>query len=316
MSRTVNGEHLFGNLEKEAFRRMMWRMGEFSGVEILTYAVMDNHFHILAKVPCRQKWLQRFEGPTGERKLINHLATVYSKAFIRQLENEIGTYRTQGNERAITTLLDRFKKRFCDISLFVKELKERFSRWFNKQNARRGTLWMDRFKSVLVDSEAALATISAYIDLNPVRAGFVEDPMSYEWSGYGEACNGSRRARRGLCKALNLPQDSWEERAMARYRIFLFDEGVIVNDPARPEEKARRGVSSEAREEVQKAEGQLTHSQVLRKRISSFTTGVAVGSESFVREIAGRYQKIKSLKNEHDPKEVQGHTGGYFVMRE
>ena len=47
MSRTVNGEFLLGSLEKEAFRRMMWRMSQFSGVEILTYALMDNHFHTL-----------------------------------------------------------------------------------------------------------------------------------------------------------------------------------------------------------------------------------------------------------------------------
>ncbi|MFT6242586.1 MAG: hypothetical protein ACJAQT_004696, partial [Akkermansiaceae bacterium] len=31
MSRTVNGEFLFGPTEKEAFRRMMWRMSQFSG---------------------------------------------------------------------------------------------------------------------------------------------------------------------------------------------------------------------------------------------------------------------------------------------
>jgi hypothetical protein len=44
MSRTVNGEFLFGPTEKEAFRRMMWRRAAFSGVEVLTYMVMDNHF--------------------------------------------------------------------------------------------------------------------------------------------------------------------------------------------------------------------------------------------------------------------------------
>jgi hypothetical protein len=54
MSRTVNGEFLFGDLEREAFRRMMWRMASFSGVEILTYVVMSNHFHILVKVPDRE----------------------------------------------------------------------------------------------------------------------------------------------------------------------------------------------------------------------------------------------------------------------
>ena len=40
---------------------------------------------------------------------------------------------------------------------------------------------------------------------NPVRAGIVEDSMLYEWSGYGEAAGGSRRARSGHCKALSLP---------------------------------------------------------------------------------------------------------------
>jgi hypothetical protein len=33
MSRVVNGEFLFGSIEKEALRRMMWRMATFSGVE-------------------------------------------------------------------------------------------------------------------------------------------------------------------------------------------------------------------------------------------------------------------------------------------
>ncbi|MFT6863990.1 MAG: hypothetical protein ACJAVK_002552, partial [Akkermansiaceae bacterium] len=32
---------------------------------------------------------------------------------------------------AAEKMLQRFKDRFCDVSLFVKELKERFSRWFN-----------------------------------------------------------------------------------------------------------------------------------------------------------------------------------------
>src|SRR5690606_30232061 len=103
-------------------------------------------------------------------------------------------------------------KRFCDLSAFVKELKERFSRWFNKHHERRGTLWMERFKSVLVEDGDALRTMALYIDLNPVRAGLVEDPKDYRWTGYGEASGGSKRARRGLCKVMEAPLDSWEER--------------------------------------------------------------------------------------------------------
>jgi REP element-mobilizing transposase RayT len=319
MSRTVNGEFLFGPTEKEAFRRVMWRMSAFSGVEVLTYVVMDNHFHILTKVPDRAKWLRKFEGEGGEARLLTHLGTVYSKKFLEQLQREIATFREQGNERAVGELLERFKKRFCDISLFVKELKERFSRWFNKQNGRRGTLWMDRFQSVLVDGEAALATMSAYIDLNPVRAGIVDDPMFYEWSGYGEAADGSRRARRGLCKALNLPQDLWESRGMARYRLFLYDEGVAV-EPESPSlgkgRKRQRGLKLEARAKVIGELGELGIRNKLRKRVASFSQGVAVGGEDFMKGVAARYRETLGRKNERKPRSLDGGEGGIFVMRE
>lgn len=324
MSRTVNGEFLFGPTEKEAFRRMMWKMSRFAGVEVFTYVVMGNHFHILVKVPDQKKWLKRFEAgvgedaSAGEERLLNHLSTVYSEVFLKQLRKELRTLRENGMEEEAQKLLGRFKRRFCDVSLFVKELKERFSRWFNQQTGRRGTLWMDRFKSVCVEGEAALATIAAYIDLNPVRAGIVDDPMSYEWSGYGEASAGSKRARRGLCKALNLPQDSWESRGLPRYRLFLFDEGLSVESGSSSlgqGKRRRRGVSMEARTKVIEQQGEVSPAQVLRERISSFTNGVAVGSEPFVRKVALGYQLEFQRKKERVPQESPG-IGGFFVMRQ
>ena len=87
-----------------------------------------------------------------------------------------------------------------DLSEFMKTLKQRFSIWYNRHHGGRlGTLWMDRFKSVLVQGEGnPLQTIAAYIDLNPVRAGLVEDPKDYRWCGYAEAVAGSKKAQRGL----------------------------------------------------------------------------------------------------------------------
>ena len=35
---------------------------------------MSNHFHLPAEVPHRQTWLQRFDGPEGEAKLLEHLS--------------------------------------------------------------------------------------------------------------------------------------------------------------------------------------------------------------------------------------------------
>ena len=216
-------------------------------------------------------------------------------------------------------LLERFKGRFCDVSLFVKELKERFSRWFNKQHGRSGTLWMDRFRSVCVDGEAALATMAAYIDLNPVRAGIVVDPMDYEWSGYGDAAGGSKRARRGLCKALNLPRDSWEGRGMARYRLFLFDEGLSV-EPESPSlgkgRKRRGGIKMEARTKVAEQKGVLSPREALSRRVASFTTGMAIGGEGFVKGVASRYQEAMGRKRPRIPRSLPGEGGGFFVMKE
>jgi putative transposase len=198
----------------------------------------------------------------------------------------------------------------------MKELKERISRWFNKQNGRRGPLWMDRFKSVLVDGKDALATMAAYIDLNPVRAGIVADPLDYEWSGYGEACAGSRRAKRGISKALSHPQDLWEKRTLPRYRIFLFDEGVEVEDE-RTSKKAKRrgGVSKGARLKVQAEGGVLSGRVVLRKRISSFTNGVVYGRRKFVREVAERYREMMGQEKVRKSKTL-GEGRGRFVVQE
>ena len=102
---------------------------------------------------------------------------------------------------------------------------------------------MDRFKSMLVEGKGkALRTMVAYIDLNPVRAGLAKDPKDYRWCCYAEALGGSRRAQRGLCKAIGKPVDGWQTAGAAEaYRCILFDEGRKVKD-AQNETVVERGV--------------------------------------------------------------------------
>ena len=87
----------------------------------------------------------------------------------------------------------RYTGRMHDLGGFMKSLLERFTKWFNRTHSRSGTLWGDRFKSVIVESGVAARTMAAYIDLNPVRAGMVQDPADYRWSSYGEAVVGGKK---------------------------------------------------------------------------------------------------------------------------
>jgi hypothetical protein len=291
MSRTCGGEVFFDDVEKEALRRVIWRMAEFSGIKVLTYSVMGNHFHLLAEVPHRETWLQRFAGLDGESKLFEHLRTLYSRAYLGLLRDELADLRTRGMTVLAEQRLAALKKRFCDLSLFVKEVKERFSRWFNKRRGRRGTLWMDRFKSVLVEGKGeALRTMAAYIDLNPVRAGLVQDPKDYRWCGYAEALGGSRRAQRGLCRAQSKPVDGWEiAGAAAAYRCLLHAEGREVMD-AQNEKVTNRGVTAESARAVLAEKGKLSPAELVRLRVRYFSDGVALGTREFVEGIFSEHR--------------------------
>jgi putative transposase len=73
------------------------------------------------------------------------------------------------------------------ISLMMQSLGRMYVMYFNKTYKRSGTLWEGRFRSCLVQNEKYLLELYRYIELNPVRAGMVEEPSEYSWSSY--QCN-------------------------------------------------------------------------------------------------------------------------------
>jgi putative transposase len=316
MSRTCGGEVFFDEVEKEALRRVLWRMAEFCGIKVVTYCLMGNHFHLLAEVPHRDTWLQRFDGPQGEAKLLEHLRILYSKTYVGLLRDELADLRQRGLEVLVQQKLEAIKKRFCELSLFVKEVKERFSRWFNKRRGRRGTLWMDRFKSVLVEGKGeALRTMAAYIDLNPVRAGLVKDPKDYRWCGYAEALGGSRRAQRGLCKAIGKPVDGWQNaRAAEAYRCILFDEGRELKD-AQNETVVERGVTGESARAVLAERGKLSPAELVRLRVRYFSDGAILGSKAFVDGIFEAQREQFSPKRKRGARRIRESAEPFFALR-
>lgn len=70
------------------------------------------------------------------------------------------------------------------LSLMMQSLGRQYVHYFNRRHERSGTLWEGRFRSSLVQSEIYLLQMYRYIEMNPVRAGMVNEPQDYHWSSY------------------------------------------------------------------------------------------------------------------------------------
>ncbi|MGB5497232.1 MAG: transposase [Sedimenticolaceae bacterium] len=77
------------------------------------------------------------------------------------------------------------------LSAIMQSVGRRYVRYVNKEYRRSGTLWEGRFKASLIQSEQYLLTCYRYIELNPVRAGMVDDPGEYRWSSYRANAQGA-----------------------------------------------------------------------------------------------------------------------------
>lgn len=70
------------------------------------------------------------------------------------------------------------------IPRLIIALGRRYVQFIDTTYNRTGTLWDGRYKSSLIQAETYLLSCQRYIELNPVRAGMVNDPAHYRWSSY------------------------------------------------------------------------------------------------------------------------------------
>ena len=64
----------------------------------------------------------------------------------------------------------------------IQRLHARHTLRRNRRDGLEGTLWQGPFDSSVVDTDTYLLVCCRYIELNPVRAGMVSDPVEYRWS--------------------------------------------------------------------------------------------------------------------------------------
>ncbi len=71
-----------------------------------------------------------------------------------------------------------------NLSQALRHLNGVYAQYLNRVTGTAGPLFRGRFRSILIDADRYLLTLSRYIHLNPVASGQVRYPASYPWSSY------------------------------------------------------------------------------------------------------------------------------------
>ena len=146
---------LIDRKDKEEFLRILHLLMGTYFVELVSFEIMDNHFHLVIKI------YQPHRVPIEEVK--RRFKNLYPK------------------EKFHPEKAQEYLEKWGDLSMFMKSLNERFAKYFNKTHGTSGHFWACRFKSVILGDERAMINCMAYVDLNAVKARMVENPEDFPY---------------------------------------------------------------------------------------------------------------------------------------
>lgn len=154
---------------REWIRCRMERLASVFGVDILTYAILSNHMHLVVRT--RPDVVQAW---ADDEVALRWLRIFPGKRFDEQLAEPttVDVRALAGNKERIAVV----RARLSDPSWFMRALSEPIARLANGQDECTGSFWEGRFKAQTIADEAGLLACSMYVDLNPIRAALAESP--------------------------------------------------------------------------------------------------------------------------------------------
>lgn len=156
----VNYEH-----RRKWIQQRLHQLTKAFAIDLCAYAIMHNHLHVvlhIAKARANSwsmdevllRWRMFYKCPPLVQRYLDDVDSIFSEAELTEIESLSMTYR----------------KRLQCISWFMKLLNEYIARRANKEDECTGYFWERRFRSQAILDEKALASVMAYVDLNPIRA--------------------------------------------------------------------------------------------------------------------------------------------------
>ena len=159
--------------------RLEFLAGVF-GVEVLSFAVMSNHFHVVLRTrpDAVVEWADE------------EVAARWWRLF-PQRRNEDGSAAdpTEFELRSLygdKARLKELRTRLSSVSWLMRCTSEVIARLANAQDECTGRFWEGRYKATVLDSDEAVAACMAYVDLNPIRAGLAKSAEDSDFTSVKE----------------------------------------------------------------------------------------------------------------------------------
>lgn len=157
------------------------------------------------------------------------------------------------------------------LSHLMQCLEGDFARYYNRRKRRTNAFWGERYHATMIDSGDHLWSCMKYIDLNMVRAGAVDHPRGWDWTGYQELMGFRKRNR-------------------------LINLDILLEHLRAPSlESFRENYEQGLAESIRREE---------LRREPKWTESLAVGSESFTRKLGGaidQRMKLDVFEDKSDP---------------
>ncbi|NOZ96048.1 MAG: hypothetical protein GXP47_15115 [Acidobacteria bacterium] len=238
-------------------RRLIETIRHFSAIyfcEVAAFCVMGNHYHLVVK----------FDRPRpADQEELRARARLMYPGKASQARLDLWTEPDW----------EHYRKRLFDVSEYMRNIQSAFARWYNRSYQRRGRFWADRFKSVYLADLRAVLDCMLYVELNPVRAGLVERPEEWQGSSLIQRELGTDSWLAPLQTFFDRPDG---ERALTEYRERLYHRGSV------PTKEGQKALSQDVL--TQEIARGFSVRGLYRRRLRYFVDGLAIGSESFLRE--------------------------------
>ena len=160
---------------KQEIQDRLALLAEVFAIDVCAYAILSNHYHLVvhidqqtalewSELEVAQRWTRLFTGPALVR------------AFVA------GQTLTASQQQVVRNDVRKYRQRLCDLSWFMKCLNEPIARQANAEDNVTGHFWQSRFYSQALLDEAAVLSIMAYVDLNPIRASIADTPETSDYT--------------------------------------------------------------------------------------------------------------------------------------